>query len=302
MQLVLRMESKLLATMTRPKAVAITATLGVVLAGWAMLALMVFDLAGRGALASAGPGMALFDPGRLPETLLAFGRDAVAVLCGSAGIAIAAGGENFVVGPTVIALTFMMWAAMTAAMMVPSAAPLFTTYGDIAGAARERGKPVVSPLVLMAGYMTAWLGFCVLAAMAQIALTRAGLLTPGIQIASPYIAAMVLAGAALYQLSPAKAACLTKCRSPFAYLFTNWSDRPSGVFVLGLRQGGLCIGCCWALMLVMFTAGLMNVVWMALLAIIMTLEKIVDRPQTVVRVSAAGLLLWGGALATRLLQ
>jgi len=293
----LHVETAVLRPLLRPRAVAVAATVAVAVAGWAVLSLMVLEMAGRGVLPAARPGMGLFDTGSMPDMLLAFGRDALVALCGPNGLSITAGAG----GLLAFSISFAMWAAMTAAMMVPTASPLFSTYGDIAEAAREGGKPVVTPLVLIAGYAAAWLGFCAVAAPMQMVLSGAGLLSDGIRLQSPLIGAGGLAGAALYQLSPLKLACLTKCRSPFSFLFANWTDRPAGVFMLGLRQGLACIGCCWALMVVMFCAGLMNVVWMALLAIVMTLEKIVGKPQVVVRLSAAVLFCWAALLAAGLI-
>ena len=84
----------------------------------------------------------------------------------------------------------------------------------------------------------------------------------------------IFLGAGLYQFSALKQACLTLCQRPFPFFFANWTTERSGVFRLGLRQGMLCLGCCWAMMLVMFAVGAMNVVWMAALGVLMTIEKL----------------------------
>lgn len=183
-------------------------------------------------------------------------------------------------------LVLAMWAAMALAMMLPTAAPMITTYAEIAETAREKRIAVVSPLVLTAGYLAAWLGFCVAAAALQVALGRAAWL------ASPWLGAAVLAIAGLYQFSAFKAACLAKCRSPMPYFFANWSDRAAGVFRMGAEQGMVCIACCWALMLVMFASGLMNLAWMAVLTVIMLLEKVLPRPAIVVKGTGVLCLAW----------
>ena len=170
-----------------------------------------------------------------------------------------------------LALVLAMWVAMTLAMMLPTAGPMILTYAEIADTAARQREPVASPLVLTAGYVAVWLGFAVAATALQAALTQTVVLDAG--RTSAWLAGAILIGAGLYQFSALKHACLTLCQRPFPFFFANWTAQPSGVFRLGLRQGLYCLGCCWALMLVMFAAGAMNVVWMALLGIVMTIEK-----------------------------
>lgn len=176
-----------------------------------------------------------------------------------------------------LAVIVPMWAAMTLAMMLPTAGPMILTYAEIADTAAGKGEPAVSPLVLTAGYVTVWLGFALIAAVAQLALARAGLLDGG-RLALPLAGALVLC-AGLYQFSTLKRACLTLCQRPFPFLFSNWTEEPGGVLRLGLRQGLYCVGCCAAMMLLMFAVGVMNVVWMALLGIVMTIEKMSTTPR-----------------------
>ena len=176
-------------------------------------------------------------------------------------------------GPA-IAATASMWSAMTLAMMLPSAAPMILTYAEIAETAARKGEPIVSPLFIAAGYASVWLGFSAGATVAQLALARAVLLNTGITSAGGLFSAAIFIGAGLYQFSRLKHACLAHCRQPFQFFFVNWATTPRGVFRLGARQGFYCLGCCWAMMLVMFAVGVMNVVWMAGLAIVMTAEKL----------------------------
>jgi predicted metal-binding membrane protein len=173
-----------------------------------------------------------------------------------------------------VALVAGMWVAMTLAMMLPSAAPMILTYAEIADTAAKKGEPVVSPFLIAAGYTVVWLGFAVAATAAQLALTRATLLDASLASASGLFSGAIFISAGVYQFSALKHACLTQCRNPFQFFFTNWATTPRGVFKLGLRQGLYCLGCCWAMMLVMFAVGVMNVIWMAALGIVMTLEKI----------------------------
>jgi predicted metal-binding membrane protein len=181
--------------------------------------------------------------------------------------------------PQSLGLLLAMWAAMALAMMLPSAAPMILTYAEIADAAARKRIAVVSPVVLAAGYAAVWLGFAAFAASMQVALAGTALLdtTTGL-VRGPFAAALFIA-AGLYQFSSLKDTCLRQCRHPFPFFFTNWSTTADGVFRLGVRQGLFCLGCCWAAMLLMFALGVMNVLWMALLAVAMTVEKLVSVPR-----------------------
>ncbi len=172
------------------------------------------------------------------------------------------------------AIVALMWTAMTLAMMLPSAAPMILTYAEIADTAARKGERIVSPFVLAAGYTLAWLGFAAAATIAQYAFTRAALLDHGMASASGLFSGAIFIGAGVYQFSALKHACLKQCQSPFPFFFANWATTPHGVFRLGVKQGLYCLGCCWAMMLVMFAVGVMNVIWMAALGVIMTIEKI----------------------------
>jgi predicted metal-binding membrane protein len=170
------------------------------------------------------------------------------------------------------AVALPMWAAMTLATMLPTAGPMILTYAEIADTAARKREPVVSPLVLTAGYITIWLGFAFAAAALQWVLARAGWLDGG--SASRLAGGAIFIAAGLYQFSALKQSCLTQCQRPFPFFFSNWTEERSGVFQLGLRQGLYCLGCCWAMMLVMFAIGTMNVAWMAALGVLMTIEKL----------------------------
>jgi predicted metal-binding membrane protein len=167
-----------------------------------------------------------------------------------------------------------MWAAMTLAMMLPTAGPMILTYAEIADTAAKKGETIVSPLILAAGYLVMWLGYAVVATIAQVAFTRLALMDTGMTSASVLFSGAIFIGAGIYQFTPLKHACLNQCQRPFPFFFANWQTTAKGVFRLGVQQGLYCLGCCWAMMLVMFAVGVMNVVWMAGLGIVMTIEKI----------------------------
>ena len=170
-------------------------------------------------------------------------------------------------------LVGLMWGAMSLAMMLPSAAPMIYTYAEIADTAARKHEKVVSPFVLTAGYAAVWFGFAVTATAAQFALTKLAILNASMASASGLFSGAVFIVAGVYQFSGLKHACLNQCRSPFPFFLTNWQTTPRGVFRLGVKQGLFCFGCCWAMMLVMFAVGTMNVVWMAALGVLMTVEK-----------------------------
>lgn len=175
-----------------------------------------------------------------------------------------------------VALVALMWAAMTLAMMLPSAAPMIFTYAEIADTAAKKGERIVSPFVLAAGYTLIWLGFASVATAAQVLFTRYALLDTGMASASGLFSGAIFIAAGLYQFSALKHACLTQCRNPFPFFFTNWATTARGVFRLGVKQGLFCLGCCWAMMAVMFAVGVMNVIWMAALGVLMTIEKMTN--------------------------
>jgi predicted metal-binding membrane protein len=127
--------------------------------------------------------------------------------------------------------------------------------------------------VLAAGYTVVWLGFAFIATLAQITVTRAALLDASMASTSGLFSGAIFIAAGIYQFSALKHACLTRCQHPFPFFFANWATTSLGVFRLGVKQGLYCLGCCWAMMLVMFAVGVMNVLWMAGIGIVMAIEK-----------------------------
>jgi predicted metal-binding membrane protein len=182
------------------------------------------------------------------------------------------GTSGFGTGQAMIVLS--MWCAMALAMMLPTAAPMILTYAELAETAERKGERVASPLVLTAGYIGVWLGAAVALSVLQLILARLALLDPALASASPLFSGAVFIGAGVYQFSALKHACVTKCQHPFRFFFANWTPEPRGVLRLGVQQGLYCLGCCWAMMLLMFALGAMNVIWMAVLGAVMAIEKI----------------------------
>ena len=281
--------------LSRPKLVLWTGVTLLIAVGWTYLFLMVLEVLPRTDMAQAGFGMAVFNVFSDWATLGEFSRELLRAICGPSQTLYADGGAAIWTVRDV-GLVLAMWIAMTLAMMVPTAAPMIATYADISLTAKEKGITIVPTTVLIAGYLVAWGVFCVLATGAQWALTKFALITPQLTLNSGYVAAVVLILAGIYQFTPWKKVCLSKCRTPLPFFMANWSDRVGGVFKMGLSQGVFCVMCCWALMTVMFAVGLMNVIWMAALAVIMALEKILADPRFVVQGTGIALIGFGVAL------
>ena len=195
-----------------------------------------------------------------------------------------------------LALTIMMWAVMMIAMMTPSVAPTILL---VATVERRRGeaKPAMRAALALAGYFTAWGAISILAALAQWALHDAALLDGPMRRLSPRLAGIVLIAVGLYQWTPAKAICLGHCRSPVETLTHFWRPGARGAFALGLRHGLYCLGCCWALMAVLYVTGVMNLIWVALLSMLVLAEKLLPRGPWLGRIAGLGLAVWGLVLA-----
>jgi predicted metal-binding membrane protein len=233
--------------LARPRAIAFGCIAVLTMSGWTTLGLMSADF-GTGAAGSWLDVLCRATP--FPT------RSSFSVLMAEFGV------------------VFGMWGAMVLAMMLPTASSMILTYAEIAETAQRKGEPIVSPLVLTAGYLAVWLGFALLASLLQIALTRVGTFELTQIAPSALVSAALFLAAGLYQFSPLKRACLTECQRPLPFFFAHWKTNAGGVFGLGLRQGAYCLGCCWALMLLMLAAGAMNMVWAAALGVIMTVEKL----------------------------
>ncbi|EKF17528.1 DUF2182 domain-containing protein [Nitratireductor pacificus] len=268
----------------RARALSFTALgLAIVLA-WAALVAMAVRLAAVDVRA-AGPGGGLL--AMLPDIPLPQFAETFLALCLAPADAVS--------GPARFWVLSAMWFLMAVAMMLPSAGPMIRTYCEIADTAAAKGARAVHPLVLVAGYATVWLGASF--GFAGLIMLAAAM-QPGGLVLSPLggmAGAAVLAIAGAYQFSGLKEACLVKCRNPFATLFGRWSTRPAAVFRLGMEQGLWCLGCCWALMLVMLAVGTMNIFWMALLGVFVIVEKH-GRNRVFTRLSGSLLLVWALAL------
>jgi predicted metal-binding membrane protein len=197
------------------------------------------------------------------------------------------------------AVTATMWAVMMAAMMLPSAAPMLLLFSTVNRKREAQGNPVVPSGIFLLGYVLVWGGFSLLAASAQWGLHNLMQLSPRLAIANPLVSGLILVAAGAYQFTPLKEVCLIRCQSPFGFLLTSWREGGGGALQMGLRHGSYCLGCCWVLMALLFVGGVMNLTWIALIAGLVLLEKVVARGMLVSRLAGSLLVAWGLVLVWR---
>jgi predicted metal-binding membrane protein len=196
--------------------------------------------------------------------------------------------------PSYFFLMLVMWWVMMVAMMLPSAAPTVLLFATINRKSRTQGRPHVSTSVFGAGYLLAWGGFSVAATTLQWELENMALLSPVMMTGSAFLGGALLIGAGIYQLTPLKHACLRHCRSPFDFVTHHWRRGTLGAFRMGLEHGLFCLGCCWVLMVLLFYGGVMNLWWIAGLALYILIEKIIPAGLWVGRFAGLVLIVWGG--------
>jgi predicted metal-binding membrane protein len=198
--------------------------------------------------------------------------------------------------PIEFAYVFAMWTIMMIGMMTPSVAPMILIYARVGRQAVISGHPFAASGWFASGYLIAWAGFSLAATSAQWALERAALLTPMMASASNVLSGTVLIAAGIYQWTPLKESCLSYCQAPIVFIMRHGGFRgdPSGALTLGLRHGIYCVGCCWALMVLLFVGGIMNLFWIAALAILVLLEKVLPSGRIIPRLAGGLLVLVGG--------
>ena len=170
-------------------------------------------------------------------------------------------------------LLWAMWAVMMAAMMLPSASPMLLLYGVVARRSQQ-ATAARHIYALAAGYLLVWTAFSLGATIVQRALVALLLVSPMMEVTRPAVGAALLLVAGLYQLTPLKRECLRKCQSPLGFLVSRWRAGFSGAFPMGLEHGAHCVGCCWALMLLLFVGGVMNLTVIATLTALVAFEKL----------------------------
>ena len=192
------------------------------------------------------------------------------------------------------ALIFVMWVAMMVAMMLPSAAPAIL----LAAALDRRRSTASAPqqgMLFASGYLLVWSAFSLLATLLQWGLDEAGLLSGTMAAGNRILAGAVLVAAGAYEWTPLKNTCLAHCRSPIAFLLQHWRQGRLGAVVTGMRHGLFCLGCCWILMALLFVGGLMNLLWVAAIALLVLIEKTAPWGGRMARITGVVLAIWGAA-------
>jgi len=219
-------------------------------------------------------------------TLLVLAAAAWALLLAQSGM----GGLTMGMGAP---LFLAVWVAMMVAMMFPTAAPMILMFDRVAATRRARGRAFVPTWIFVGAYMTIWTLFGVLAYLLALAATSLAERSMALMEHAARIGGGVLIVAGLYQLSPLKQACLTKCRTPLTFIMSAWRDGHGGAVRMGLEHGLYCLGCCWLLFVILFPLGMMNVAAMALITLLIFAEKALPHGPQVGRVAAAALIAYG---------
>ncbi len=249
----------------RERLIALGGLVAIAAAAWAYLAGLAAELAGAGDGLAGMPGMS--EMARLrPWTAAEAG------------------------------LMLVRWSVMMVAMMTPSATPVILLYARVHRGRGEPRRPLAPTAAFLAGYLAAWIGFGALMTGLQYLLEQAALLSPMMVGTSPLLGGLTLIAAGVYQWLPIKNVCLSHCRSPVSFLSTRWRPGAGGAFRMGLEHGSFCLGCCWALMILLFVGGVMNLAWVAAIAAFVLLEKAAPFGRLIGRVGAFGLIAAGLAV------
>jgi len=171
-------------------------------------------------------------------------------------------------------MMFLMWSIMMVGMMLPSIVPTVLVYSAVARNTRKQGRIAAPTMVFVLGYIVLWILFSVAATGAQWGLSELALLSPSMMSNSSWLTASLLIAAGLYQWLPIKNQCLSHCQSPIQFISTHWAAGTTGALKMGIQHGVFCLGCCWVLMLLLFVGGVMNLIWITMLAIFILLEKV----------------------------
>jgi predicted metal-binding membrane protein len=192
-------------------------------------------------------------------------------------------------------LFLLIWVVMMVAMMFPTAAPMILTFHRVQAGKRQRGDAFVSTWVFVAAYMLVWTLAGVVAWSAAYAAERVAAMAMLSPASAARIGGAMLIAAGLYQLTPLKDLCLSKCRTPLGFIMTSWRDGTAGAFHMGLLHGAYCLGCCWLLFLILFPLGIMNIAAMAAVTAVILAEKTLRRGRLAAHVVAVALIAYGAA-------
>lgn len=192
-------------------------------------------------------------------------------------------------------LSASMWLVMMIGMMLPSASPTILLFAALDRRRAGAGRFARTPIFVL-GYFLIWSAFSVVAALAQIASQQYGLLGRDMAVASTLLSGAIFITAGLYEFTPLKHRCLAHCRSPLEWLSRHYREGAAGALRMGTEHGAYCLGCCWVLMLLLFAVGMMNLLWIAALAAIVLVQKLLPGGQLLSRLAGVAMLAWGSLL------
>ena len=266
--------------MSRDRVVVATALTVLTLLAWAYVLWLSIYMPGMGVGASSDADMAQMDMSASSDGMADMDMDGAARV-------LAPGFRIW--GPADFVFMFAMWSVMMVGMMTPSVAPMVLLYAASGRKAAEVGAPFASTCWFFAGYLAVWIGFSGLATCFQWALTSLALLTPMMATASGVFGGILLVAVGLYQWTPLKNTCLRACQSPIGFLMDHGGFRGDtrGAIRLGIAHGTYCLGCCFALMALLFVGGIMNLLWVAGLMILILLEKLIPAGNLIPRTAGA---------------
>ena len=187
----------------------------------------------------------------------------------------------------------IMWSFMMLAMMIPSATPMILVFASVYKKKLSQGQEFVPTWIFLSGYGVIWILFSFATALAQFFLHNFALITDELKLVNPVISGSVLIAAGVYQFTPIKNICLKNCQGPLSFIMGNWRYGKKGAFLMGVKHGSYCVGCCWVLMLLLFAAGVMNLLWVILISLFIFIEKIFAKGRGISYVSGTALILFG---------
>ena len=192
-------------------------------------------------------------------------------------------------------MLFLMWFTMMIAMMTPTVVPMVMMFATVNNQKKLKQLPYAPTYIFLTGYLLAWALFSVIVSIIQWPLHESGLLNPMMYSRSYLLSGSILILAGTYQWTPLKDVCLHQCRTPLGFIMTAWKEGYVGALKMGFHHGLFCVGCCWALMLILFAVGVMNMFWVILITIFVLLEKVLPlSPKTIRSFTGLGLVVWGG--------
>jgi len=195
--------------------------------------------------------------------------------------------------PVDLVAVFVMWSVMMVAMMLPAVSSMLLAFATINRRRCERQEPYVATAVFLCGYLLVWVGFSSLATLIQWGLQSVALLSPTMVSTSPVFGGLLLIASGIFQWTPIKDVCLAHCRSPMSFIMSDWREGAGGAVLMGLHHGAFCVGCCWILMGLLFVVGVMNLLWVAALAMFVVIEKLAPRGDVVGRITGGAMVVAG---------